>query len=228
MSEIIAKTAYLWGVLLLFPLWLLIFTQRKNSQKEMIRAGIGFGIASIVIGQLFSLNDYWHPEYILSSKIPIEDFLYGFIYGGIITEIYEYIFKKEDSKYSFSSKENLILVFVLLMLLVVTGLFLLIKITGWNSIYAQINILLFVGTYTIITRPDLLKPAISSAVIVTIITLIWQVVIIWIYPTAITDNWNLEVLSKILILGVPIEELFFAFGIGFGGANFYELVTESR
>ena len=63
-----------------------------------------------------------------------------------------------------------------------------------------------------------------SGIFLLIITFIWQSIVLLIYPNAIIDIWVLENLSGIFVNGIPIEELIFAFSLGFGASCFYELI----
>lgn len=45
------------------------------------------------------------------------------------------------------------------------------------------------------------------------------------YPGYVEKVWNLKVISGILIFGIPLEELLFAFSFGFLWSSIYEHVT---
>ena len=49
-----------------------------------------------------------------------------------------------------------------------------------------------------------------------------------VYPNAVGDYWNPSVLSGILILGIPIEELAFAFSFGMMWSSVYEHINWYR
>lgn len=62
----------------------------------------------------------------------------------------------------------------------------------------------------------------------TLLTLIWQIVISFIVSVFIERFWLIENLSGIFIFGIPIEELLFAFALGFGGSIYYEYITGQK
>jgi len=219
MEQWITDTAYLWGILLLLPFWLLVFFTRKDLQRKLWHTGRAFGLASVVMGQLFT-SDYWNPNYILGPYFPLEDFLYGLIYAGLTTVIYQYAFNVEYSSKQLPSTKRMSLLFGIISFVL---LYIVIKKLHLNSIYGQIYLLIIIGIYTIIIRRDLLKPILMSAVLVTLLTFLWQYLILWIYPKGIIDNWEISILQNIYILKVPLEEILFAFSIGLGGSFFYEL-----
>lgn len=219
MNEWVINTAYLWGVLLLLPIWVFIFYKRKDLRRKLWHTGRAFGIASVVLGQLFT-SDYWNPHYVFGSSFPIEDFLYGLIYAGITTVIYQFTFQLKFSNTTVASTKRLTLLFAGISFVI---LYISVKQFNLNSIFGQIMLLFLIGIYTIIRRPDLLKHIIISSVLVTVLTFLWQSVILFIYPKGIMDNWEANALFHIYLFKVPIEELLFAFFIGWGGSFFYEV-----
>lgn len=219
MEDWLLKTAYLWSVLLLLPLWLLVFYLRKDLRRKLWHTGRAYGLASVIMGQLFTF-DYWNPTYIFGRYFPLEDFLYGLINASLITVLYQFIFKiKYDTK-SLASTRRFTLIFASISFVT---LYFLIDRCNLNSIYGQICLLLTIGGYTLFRRPDLLKPILINSLFTVVLVFVWLSAIFWIYPSGVTDNWETTILFNIYILGVPIEELFFAFSLGFGGSFFYEV-----
>lgn len=218
MNSLFESSFYFLSVLLLVPLWVLIYFRRKDLQKKLIRTGFIFGIASVILGQFFT-QDYWNPTYLISSKFPFEDFLYGIFFGGITTVIYQFIFGVkfcENAKAS-SRKTTLILGGICILIM-----FLIVNILNINSIYGQILCLIVVAIYIIIKRPDLLKHMVISGFVVSIFTFLWQECVLAIYPDAVNKYWEMDSLQNIFFLGVPAEELLFAFAIGLSGALYFE------
>jgi hypothetical protein len=58
-----------------------------------------------------------------------------------------------------------------------------------------------------------------------VVTIIYQNIILLIYPTVFKDIWYLNNLSGCFILNLPIEELIFGFALGFGASSFFEIIT---
>lgn len=221
MQITLESTFYLWSVLIIFPLWLFIFMKKPRSRKEMLIVGIVFGIAGILIGKFYALQDYWHPSYILSQKLNIEDFFYGFLFGGIASEIYEFLFKYEDSDRRLHKKTGLIITFTLVT--AVTFLLLVDKL-NINSIWAHIIPPFIVGMWVVLVRRDLAKPAFINGLLVLLLVIGWFNVIKIILPNSFDMFWNSDVLLGIYLLGIPVEELLFAFSLGFGASFFYETI----
>jgi len=215
------STVYLWGLLLLLPLWLYGILKNKDSRKEMIVCGILFGIAAIIIGYFYAIKDYWSPPYVFDNLLHIEDFIYGFLFGGIAAEIFEIILPFKSIKKDKKPRKDLIIIFILVSIF---SFLLFVNILNYNSIIAHIVPPLLVGIFCVIYRKDFILPTVLSGIFLLVITFIWQSIILLIYPSCILSIWMLENLSGILISGIPIEELIFAFSLGFGASCFYELI----
>lgn len=215
------STFYLWGALLLLPLWLYGFIRNKDSRKEILICGTLFGFAAIAIGYCYADIDYWNPPYIFNNIFHFEDFLYGLMFGGLSAEIFEITLGYKSVQTKRKKMWILIPIFYIITFLC---FYILVDVLGINSIWAHILPPFIVGLFSMILRKDFIIPTIVSGIIMMIITFLWQKLIIFIYPTAITDYWRLENMSGYMISGVPLEELLFAFALGFGASSFYELI----
>ncbi len=220
-SITVESTLYLWGSLLLLPLWLYGFIRNKDSRKEMVVCGFLFGVAAVIIGYAYALHDYWNPSYIFDNFLHIEDFIYGFLFGCIASEIFEIVLPYKSVKKKQRSRKKILIIFA-----TITGLcfFIFVDLLNYNSIIAHIVPPLIVGIFCVVYRKDFITPTLLSGIILLIITFIWQSIILLIYPSAISEVWMVENLSGFFINGIPIEELIFAFSLGFGASCFYELV----
>lgn len=206
--------------LLLLPIWIYIFIKaNKKSKKEIIICGILFGIAAVVISKMYSLVDYWHPKFILNGFL-LEDFLYGFIFGGISSEIVEVIFKVKERHIE---KKRYYLGIIFFVITICTFL-LLVNVLHIRSIFAHIIPPLIVGIICIIYDRRYLKMTLISGLLSLLITIIYQNILLFIYPNLFSDFWYTSNLTGVYIIRIPLEELLFAFSLGFGASCFYELI----
>lgn len=82
---------------------------------------------------------------------------------------------------------------------------------------------LFVATIFILYyRRDLFVDSLMSGLLVGTITLIGFVVFLNIFPGVVEKWWLLDNLSRVFVLGIPVEELLWAFGLGAVAGPFYE------
>lgn len=216
----ITKNFYFWGTTLLLPLWFLLF-KSKGRRRDMLLLGVFMGFVVVITEFFYARFDYWHPTYIIPA-LPLEDFYYGFIFGGISTEIYEAIFQKRNSakrKYPVQMK------FILIYLAVtIVSLLVLIDLLNVNSTWAFIISLLLIGAAEILLRKDLFIPAVMNGLLTAMLTILMFSILIVFYPDIFKANWLLGNLSGFSILSIPFEEIFFAFAVGLVAGNAYELI----
>ncbi|MCK4649850.1 hypothetical protein KAT36_01325 [Candidatus Pacearchaeota archaeon] len=216
--------SYLIGVGIFFIIWLALFLYRKKFRKEMLTMSIIIAPLG-PISQLFYLRDYWNPIYLLTIfNIGIEDILFSFLIGGIASVIYEEFFIKKFKRTKKESGNNVIILAIIGMVFFIV-LNLIFKI---NSIYASSIGFLIIASVILFKRKDLIKNAIVSGILVTFIMFIFYSIYTTIFPNIIQDWWQLEKISRILILGIPIEELLWGFTWGFLAGPLYEFWQGKR
>ena len=211
---------YFIGTTIYLPIWLWMFS-KKDKRKDMLFVGLCFGIGSIFLGKLYANFDYWDPVYLI-PQIPIEDFYYGFIFGGISAEIYEVLLNKKNSQRRvYHRHKKLLVVFALL---TAFSFWLIVDQFKLNSIVANIVPPILVGLVSILVHKEIWKPAVVNGIILAILTFLGFQILLLIYPNLFINHWYLSKLSGLSFLAVPIEEILFAFSIGFGAANLFEVV----
>ncbi|MAG47747.1 hypothetical protein CL617_04015 [archaeon] len=226
---------YLIGNLGLGLMWLFLYIKNNNLRKEMIYGGILYVsiiAPTIIITKLLSyftqitwryVPDYFNPHTLfnLSRKtgiLSIEDILFMFLAGGIIVTIYEIIFKKEIIK---THKKHHILALISFF----SSYIIIALIFSFNPIYNLI-ISSFIG-FLVITfqRSDLIKHSVYGGIAFTVLWFILVILFNIVFPNVLQEGfWNLNNISGILMLKVPIEELLYAFTFGLMFAPMYEYI----
>lgn len=219
------RYVYILMVGVAFFIWFIAFTSRKDLRKEMlVMTGIVgfFGIA-----ELLYFGEYWTPSYFFpvfgTSLIGIEDFLLaGFLYGGIGSVIYQYISKQ---KYICTPQDRTINSLLTSNLFIIVGIityFILENVTSLNVIYTT-TIAMLVGVFIFITfNRHLLKAVLINGLLLGTLSIIVLAIFNGLFPGYIETIWNLDALSGILVIGVPIEEFLFHFAAGALFAQGYE------
>ena len=216
---------WLFGSLTFFIIWFFIFIFVKRIRKEMFFSSL-FTLPLGLTEPLF-VPEYWNPPSLfnLASRtgFDIESLIFTFSIGGIAAIIYEIFFKIKHKKISSNARKKH--KFHLLALLSTPIIFLLLYIfTRLNPIYSAIIAIFIGGIATLICRPDLKNKAIFSGFLFLFFYFLLFSLINLISQDWVKNVWNLESISGILLLGIPIEELFFAFGVGLMWSNIYEHV----
>ncbi len=218
--------AYLLGTsFIFFPVWLFLFWHRKDLRTNIVSMSIIFGICGPIF-EFWYLQDYWSPQTITGTKIGIEDFLFGFFFGGIASVVYKEFSSKHISK--FKSKN---LHWKLLVTCVTSSLFVFCSsfyLFGINSIYASIIVFLLMAAVTFILRKDLFVEGLMSGLFLATGMFFAYLIFLSVFPEAIHRWWFLHNISGILIAGIPLEELAWAFCLGLVAGPSYELYTGVR
>lgn len=146
--------------------------------------------------------------------------------GGIAGVIYEEFLGKKFMRRHLAEHKYIaasFTVFGLLFLLIGT------KVFSFNSIYLSSALLLITGGAVLVIRHDLFKQAFYSGLFLGALTLVFEALFVFLFfPNLIVSWWLLDNISHILIWGVPIEEVMFAFALGFVVGPIYELVFGLR
>jgi len=84
------------------------------------------------------------------------------------------------------------------------------------------------GLFTLYCRPDLLKRMVVSGFIFLGLYFVYFLTLIVIFPGYVERVWNFSVLSRVLILGIPLEELVFALYFGFFWSSVHEHIKRYK
>jgi hypothetical protein len=221
------KYTYLLGTLIFAPIWIMLFINRRDLDKKIIFISLVIGLLAILWSPFFWI-DYWHPNYLIKFSFlswqlgGIEDFLYGFFAGGITSAIYEEFFGKKFAKRKNRKHRWILLTIPLFFIFIIgfsTSIFF-----HFNSLYAALISFSLGSLFIFFYRKDLLKDTLLSGLVFGIITLCFYLIFINIFPGIIQRWWYLEKISGKLFLGIPLEELYWAFGMGALGGPIYEFM----
>lgn len=226
---------YAWLVwsLLLLIIWAIVYfsLRSEESKKEMLAVSLWTSLLGLT--EPLFVPAYWNPPSLfdLAQKtgFDIESFLFAFGIGGLAVVIYEKIFHVSHKRMSIAEKHQPRHKFHFFALSSAPIIFVLLLIfTGLNPIYSTSIALISGGLFTWYCRPDLMKKMLVSAFICSGLYFVYFLTLIAAYPGYVERVWNLSVISKILILGIPLEELMFAFSFGFLWSSVYEHFTWKR
>jgi Lycopene cyclase len=218
---------YVWFIwsLLILALWGIVYFYKKDFRKEMIKMSlitIPFGLTE----PLF-VPEYWFPPSLfdLAEKtgFDIESLIFSFAIGGLGTVLYRLIYKSNLAIISKEEQNHKHHRFHRYILFVPAIIFLLLAVaTKLNHIYCG-TIAMFIGAIaTLYCRPDLKRKIWIGGVLFTILYFVYFGSILIFYPNYVQLYWNLNNLTHILIFGIPIEELIFAFTFGMYWSGLYE------
>ncbi len=217
--------------LILFGIWAIIFIFKPRIRKEMFWASL-FTMPFGLLEPLF-VPEYWNPPSLfdLASKIgfDIESLIFSFAIGGIGSVLYEIFSYFKHRKINYKKVKHFRYNLHLLALSSPVPVFILLSLfSNFNSIYSASFAMLVGGIAAIICRSDLKKKTLFGGVLFLSLYFVFFLSFNLIYPYAVERYWNLSALSGILVFGVPLEELIFAFTFGLMWSSVYEHIRGYR
>jgi hypothetical protein len=218
---------YVWFIwsLIILAIWALIYLSNKELRKEMLK--ISFITMPFGLTEPLFVPDYWLPPSLFNlaekTSFDIESLFFSFAIGGIGAVLYNLIFKPNLSEIpptERSHHRHRLHIYILFTPALV--FFTLAVFTPLNHIYCG-SIALFIGALaTLYCRPDLKGKIWVGGILFTVLYFIYFGSILLFYPQYVELYWNLDNLTHILVLGIPIEELLFAFTFGMYWSGLYE------
>ena len=211
--------------LILLIIWLVIFIFRKGLRKEML--WVSFFTMLFGFTEPLFVPEYWNPPSLFNlaatTGFDIESLIFSFAIGGIGAVLYNAFFKvkyKKMNRHEQHSKKHKYHLLALFSPIIVFAL--LYILTDLNPIYSASIAMFMGGISAAICRPDLKTKTLVGGFLFLALYFIEFLFFNIIYPGAVERIWNLSAISGILVLGVPFEELLFAFTLGMFWTNVYE------
>lgn len=186
----------------------------------MVVIGFGLGVLSLILSQTF-IRDYWTPQFFFGPSFRIEEFLYGFFLGGVAAVIYSAL--EEDKHHQHRRQSVPLRTFLLTVAIAIAVLLVSVWYGDLSSIHVAILILLLTSVVIIGKRSDLVVVAFVSGLLTAAVSLFGFIILLFIYPGLVDQWWNQTALSGYRVIDVPVEELYWAFFLGFCAGPIYEL-----
>lgn len=210
--------------LLFLGIWFVIFLSRPFVRREMFWVSL-FTMPSGLTEPLF-VPKYWNPsslfDFAARTGFDIESLIFSFAVGGLATVLYEAIFKvkhhKMDKKEMNRRRHLLHRLSIISPIIVFVPLYFL---TNLNPIYSVSAALLVGGVLALLCRPDIKRKILIGGLLFLGLYSIFFLGMNVLFPYFV-NYWNLPALSGVLILGVPLEELMYAFTFGMMWSSIYE------
>jgi len=219
---------YAWLIwsLLLVGVWLVVYLalDTKDKKQEMLTVSLWTSLLGLT--EPLFVPEYWSPPSLfnlaLRTGFDIESFIFTFSVGGIVVILYELIFHTVHEQMPISARHLLrhryhFWAIVSAPIIFTTILFM----TKLNPIHSAAIAMFLGGLFTWYCQPNLKSKMFASAFIFLGLYFIFFLTIIFMFPNFI-KVWNISAVSGVLILGMPLEELLFAFSFGFFWSSIYE------
>jgi hypothetical protein len=207
--------SYLILGLIFLIFWIVLFIWRKDTRKEMLVISFIFGIAGLLVEPVY-INDWWKPFTITNTAIGIEDFLFGFVIGGIAAVIYEIIFRKKIKTRRFfrksESERNLNFLFLALLLAgLFFGSFYILKL---NTFYSSIITFAISISAIWLKRKDLILDSLVTGALLIALSFLVYTLTNFVTLDWVRAFWYFKNVPDIIFLNVPIDDIIWYFLAG--------------
>lgn len=220
-------TYFILGVIF-FVVWLFLYYHRKDARHQMLIMSVIFGFLGPIADILY-LKDWWTPENIFSF-LKFEAIMVGFMIGGIGTALYEIAFHKKLILSRVSQHQQTIDtakavgILVLGVLIYFSSYYYL----DLNSLKATM-LSLFIPTIIIWHhRRDLVGPSILTGLGMVLVASLVYSATEFITPGWIEEFWHFKNVPPVIILNLPIDDIFWYFFSGMFLGPFYEYYHEAK
>ncbi len=204
--------------------WVVLFISKPHLRRQMIWVSFFTALTGLV--EPMFIPRYWNPPSLFNlastTHFDIESVVFSWGTGGIGSVIYEATLNLRHEKMEQAQvkrERRSLHIFSLIALPLVFGVSFFY--VGLNPIYAVSAGLLAGALAAIACRPDLAWNSIIGGLLFMGLYFIMFLGIITVFPSFI-NSWNMQVLTGILVLGVPLEELLFAFTFGMMWSGVFE------
>lgn len=208
----------------LLGVWIVIFIARPTVRREMLWVSVL--TTPLGFTEPLFVPEYWNPPSLFNlaarTGFDIESVIFSFALGGVAAVFYEAISKKRHKRVREPHGKGTHWLAVAFPILTFLPLYFL---TALNPIYSVIIASVSGALAIIACRQDLAKQVLMGGTCFALLYFFSFLLINIIFPKFVT-YWNLSALSGILIMGVPFEEILFAFTIGMVWSGMYEHVAE--
>lgn len=220
---------FAWASAFLIP-WVMLFIAFLAQRKIMLQVSLvttAFGLTE----PLF-VPEYWNPPTLFDlaqrTGFDIESLIFCFGIGGIGSVLYSVLTHRNDVAVPASEKRMPLHRHHYKTLASPFVAFLLLYFLPWNPIYPSIAAMAVGAIATLLCRPDLKTKTWVGGVLFLSYYLVFFLALEATSPGYVQLVWNLQDISGILWLGIPLEELLFAFTFGLYWSGVYEHLMWQR
>ena len=223
--------AYLALSAALAAVWTVLYVVRADLRRAMMPVSLGTMLLGLT--EPLFVPEYWNPPTLWNlarrTGFDLESLLFSFAIGGIVFAAYHTLFGVAPSESMAHERSHRRHRYHLLVVLSAPLLFaLLLALTTLNPIYASAIALVGGFLATLYCRPDLwLKMIVSGGFFLALYFVVFGLFNLA-FPGYVAAVWNLGAISGRLLLGVPLEELMFAFTFGLYWSSVYEHLVWRR
>ena len=227
-NSLIGSHFYFIGASILVLCWMILYLFLRHSRTAMFWTGLIMAPAGPICEYWHHL-DYWRPVYLIEFVIGdwhfgFEDGLVAFALTGIAAGLYEHLHHRRGfasigpaslKTLTLLSGWGILACFTWLVLMLVLGM------NSTNAISLTMAVLsLIMARQQLNSIPALLGVALLLGAGS---LLLYAGILIPISPGLIHNSWNLQALSGVMLIGVPLEEILWFAAVGLFAGPVYRV-----
>ncbi len=226
MTNVDESYAYLSLSLSLLALVAILLYFRKDLARRTLKLGLVGGLVGI-FSELFYFRDYWQPLSLAGhAKVSIEDFFFGFAVTALAVIIYPVVARTSFSQHPTFPQHRVRYVAIFIASMI--SMYIFSVLLGINSIF--VSYIIFTGVFCLIIykRPDLIDAAFKSALIFSLISIVFYMVLFNImFPNVVDKFWLLTgtVWGEKVLGNIPITEILWYFSYSLLASVSYPYVS---
>lgn len=220
---------FTWAAAFLLP-WAVLYLAFPLHRKTMLWASLfttPFGLTE----PLF-VPEYWNPPSLFDlaarTGFDIESLVFTFGVGGVAAVLYSVLTGRSARHLPAHEKQRPLHRHHYKALASPFVAFPVLYLLPWNPIYPGIVALLIGAVATVACRPDLKTKTWVGGLLFLGYYVVFLLGLEWSAPGYIERIWNLDALSGVRLLGMPLEELAWAIAFGLYWSGVYEHFTWRR
>lgn len=215
-----------WSSAFLVP-WAIAYIAFPAHRRAMIWASL-FTMPFGLTEPLF-VPEYWSPPSLFDlaqrTGFDIESLIFCFGIGGIGAILYNILTQPRRDSTSMVERQQARHRFHFWALAAPFFTFPILYVFPWNPIYPAIVAMVIGAIATMLCRPDLIHKTWIGGLLFLGYYVVFLLGLEWTAPGYIARVWNLDALTGLAIVGMPLEELLFAFTFGAYWSGVYEHFT---
>jgi hypothetical protein len=219
----------LWAASFLIP-WLLLYAFYPSHRRIMLQAS--FATMPFGLTEPLFVPEYWSPPSLfnlaLRTGFDIESLVFCFALGGIAVILYAALTQQSLHPVPHELRTGPAHKYHRLALITPAVVFPPLSLLPWNPIYPAVVAMLAAAFANMLCRPDLVRKTCVGGLLFLALYAVWAGGLELFVPGYIAAIWNLEGLSGVLFLRVPLEEFLFGFAFGMYWSGVYEHFTWRR
>lgn len=220
--------AYLILSTALFLVWVTAYLLRRDLNASMLRVSVWSALLGMT--EPLFVPRYWNPFTIFDlahrTGFDLESLLFSFAIGGVVFAAYDLLFHVRpletiaaDRTKGLHRQHTLAVLSAPLLFGILSAT------TRLNPIYSSAIALVGGFFATLYCRRDLWLKMIASGGLFFAIYFFVFALFNFAFPGYVGAVWNLKAISSVRLIGVPLEELMFAFTFGLYWSSVYEHLT---